>query len=41
ARPYVTRRDVLATPRHFSPEILKPSDLVSPGARQAKVSEGK
>ncbi|MCI80889.1 hypothetical protein A2U01_0102160, partial [Trifolium medium] len=36
----VARRGMFATPRHFSPETLKVSDLVSPGARQAKVSEG-
>ncbi|MCI71726.1 hypothetical protein A2U01_0092989, partial [Trifolium medium] len=29
----------VAVPRHFSPETLELSDLVSPGARQTKASE--
>ncbi|MCI79941.1 hypothetical protein A2U01_0101212, partial [Trifolium medium] len=37
---YVARRGKLVLPRHFSPETLKLSDLVSPGARQAMSSEG-
>ncbi|MCI56129.1 hypothetical protein A2U01_0077380, partial [Trifolium medium] len=32
----VARRDVFCCSRQFSPEILKLSDLASPGARQAK-----
>ncbi|MCI88479.1 hypothetical protein A2U01_0109766 [Trifolium medium] len=37
---YLSRRDVFCCSRQFSPETLKLSVLVSPGARQAKSSEG-
>ncbi|MCI77230.1 hypothetical protein A2U01_0098500, partial [Trifolium medium] len=40
AKVYVAGRGVLVTSRHFSPVTLELSDLVSPGARQAKSSEG-
>ncbi|MCI87803.1 hypothetical protein A2U01_0109088, partial [Trifolium medium] len=39
ARHDVAKRGKLATPRDFSPETLKLSVLVSPGALQAKASD--
>ncbi|MCI79281.1 hypothetical protein A2U01_0100552, partial [Trifolium medium] len=36
----LARRDVFRCSRHFSPETLKLSNLVSPGDHQAKSSEG-